>query len=257
MPSADPETPTDLDADERLAWLGSRLRDDGRVRIRTASAALDVSEMTLRRDLHKLEELGIARRVRGGAIAVGPVAFAERHRTGARAKARIAAKLIGLVPRSGAVGLDASSTMLRLATALEDARDLTVLTNGQETFTALMDKPGLAVELTGGQLDVRTGSLIGPLACRAAGELFLHTVFLSAAAVDLRKGSSEATLEESDVKRAFTASAGSVVLGIDSSKLGTTAAAKALEWSQVTTLVTELDPSDDRLDAYRELVEVR
>lgn len=247
----------DLDGDERLDWLGGRLRAEGRVRIRSAAVELGVSEMTLRRDLQKLEGLGVARRVRGGAIAIGPTVFAERHRVRARAKARIATKLLQLVPSSGAIGLDASSTMFRLATAMEDARDLTVVTNGRETFQALMSKPGISVELTGGQLDVRTGSLVGPVACRAADDLFLSTVFLSAAGVDAGRGTSEATLEEAVVKRALAAAAAEIVVGIDSTKLGAPAAAKALDWSQVAVLVTELDPGDARLAHYRDVVQVR
>ena len=47
-------------------------------------------------------------------------------------------------------------------------RELTVVTNGQDTFQALQDVPGVTVLLTGGQLDRRTGSLVGPMATRAA-----------------------------------------------------------------------------------------
>src|SRR5918994_8013684 len=99
-----------LAAADRLAWLGARLEQDGTVAIAHAAAALGVSEMTIRRDLAELEERGTARRVRGGARAVGPQTFAERHDVASPAKSRIAAKLAGLVPASGAVAFDASST---------------------------------------------------------------------------------------------------------------------------------------------------
>jgi len=68
----------------------------------------------------------------------------------------------------GAIGIDASSTLQRLAGRLGAVRDLTVLTNGPETFRALQEHAGITALLTGGELDTRTGSLVGPLAARAA-----------------------------------------------------------------------------------------
>ncbi|MDG2025955.1 MAG: DeoR/GlpR family DNA-binding transcription regulator [Acidimicrobiales bacterium] len=236
-----------------MRWLGTRLSSDGEVRIVEAADTLGVSEMTIRRDLTEMEERGSARRVRGGARAVGPQPFAERHGVAARAKSRIAAKLAGLVPDHGVVGFDASSTIMRLASKLAPARDLTILTNGPDTFDALRDTVGTVPELTGGRLDVRTGSLVGPIACRSASQLLVDVFFASAAAIDPASGSLEATLEEAEVKRCIAANAGRVVLAVDASKLGNRAAAVGIEWERVQLLVTELDPADARLDPYREL----
>lgn len=247
-----------LASETRQRWLLDRLASDGAVTITAAAAALGVSEMTVRRDLAELEARGVARRVRGGATAVGPQPYSARHQRAARAKARIATKLAVLVPATGAVGFDASSTITRLTAALDRARDLTVLTNGPETFGALQGLPGVEALLTGGRLEPRTGSLVGPLACRAASQLALHTFFASAAAVDHGSGALETTLEEAEVKRCLAASAAQVVLAVDASKLGGSAVALALEWEQVDVLVTDLEPDDARLRPYRGLVrEVR
>jgi DeoR family fructose operon transcriptional repressor len=245
-----------LAAEERLRWLTARLDDTGSVAIAEAATALGVSEMTIRRDLTELEERGTARRVRGGAQAIGPRTFAERRGSMARAKARIAAKLAPLVPALGAVAFDASSTVMRLANALGQARDLVVLTNGPDTFDALQGQPGVAPLLTGGRLEPRTGSLVGPLACRATGQLALQRLFASAAAVDPGSGGLEATLDEAEVKRSMAIVAEHVVLAADSSKLGRRAVAVGLDWDLVDVLVTELDPVDERLDRYRDLVDI-
>ena len=241
---------------ERLEWLSERLDREGAVTISDAADVLAVSEMTIRRDLDELESRGTARRVRGGAKAVGPATFAERHDLAAGAKAKIAAKLSDLLPSSGVVAFDASSTVLRLAAHLADARDLQVLTNGPDTFAAMQNRPGVASLLTGGRLDPRTGSFVGPLACRTAEALAPDRFFCSAAAVSVDIGPMEATLEDAEVKRAMARSAGEVVLAVDSSKLGGRAPASSLEWSRVDRLVTELDPDDERLAEYRDLVEV-
>jgi DeoR family transcriptional regulator, fructose operon transcriptional repressor len=244
-----------LAAGDRLRWLTEQLANDGSVTIARAAVALAVSEMTIRRDLAELEARGAARRVRGGARAVGPRSFAERHHTASRAKTRIASKLGGLVPSSGAVALDASSTVMRLAGKLDGARDLTVLTNGPETFGALQGLPGVTALLTGGRFEQRTGSLVGPLAYRSATSFSADVLFASAAAVD-PAGTLEPTLEEAEVKRGMAAGAGLVVLAADSSKLSARSVTLGLEWDQIDVLVTELDPSDRRLASYRSLADI-
>ena len=246
-----------LASEERLHWLGEALGRDGAVTIADAAETLGVSEMTIRRDLVELEERGLARRVRGGAKAVGPMTFAERRDARPRAKSRIAAKLAGLVPASGTVAFDASSTVMRVAGALREARDLTVLTNGPDTFTALQGMVGVTALLSGGRLEPQTGSLVGPLACRAAAQFTVSAYFASAAAVDPATGALEMTLEEAEFKRTVAAGAGHVILAVDSSKLGHHAVAVGLPWDTVDLLVTELQPTDPRLDAYRELVDVQ
>ena len=130
----------------------------------------------------------------------------------------------------------------------------TVLTNGPDTFTALHEHAGVKALLTGGELDRQTGSLVGPLAERGSGELLLRRLFLSAAALDPVIGTSEATIAESSVKLALAAVAGSVVVAIDSSKLGCRAVARGLPPDRIDILVTELDPKDYRLDPYRDHV---
>jgi DeoR family fructose operon transcriptional repressor len=245
-----------LAAEERLRWLGAQLDEAGSITISTAAEALGVSEMTIRRDLKELEERGTARRVRGGALPVGPQAFAERHRARPRAKAAIAAKLVDLVPAEGAVAFDASSTVMRAASSLGGARDLVVLTNGPDTFEALQGRPGLTPVLTGGVREARTGSLVGPLACRAATQLALRVLVASAAAVDVGLGATEAALDEAEVKRALASAAEQVVVAVDSSKLGGRALAVGLGWDRIDVLVTELDPGDDRLAPYRSLARV-
>jgi len=242
--------------EERLRHLTELLEAAGAVSIPDAATELGVSEMTIRRDLAELEERGAARRVRGGAVPTGPQTFAERHRIRSRAKGQIANKVLDLVPATGAIAFDASSTVMRLAGSLTGARDLTVITNGPDTFSALQGRPGVTAISTGGRLDPATGSLVGPIACRSATQFTVDLFITSAAGLDRRVGATEATLEDAEVKRAFAAGARQVVLMADTSKLEQRALAVALEWSEIDVVVTELDARDSRLAPYLSLARV-
>lgn len=245
--------PDNVGAAERQEWLRGELRRSGAVRLKAAADALSVSEMTVRRDLLELEALGAARRVRGGAVGVGPATLADRHPRQARAKRVIAHKLLALVPAEGVVAFDASSTVLRLAGLLDGARDLIVLTNGVETFAALQGKPGIKPVLTGGEDATGSGSLVGPIATRVTAAFHVTHAFCSAAGVDASTGSSEPDLQEAEVKREMSRVAADTVLAVDSTKLGVRSATVCLEWESVSTLVTELDPRATALAPYRDL----
>lgn len=247
-------TPTNLVAEARLQHLAERLATSGSITIGEAAIELNVSEMTIRRDLVELEERGLARRVRGGALPLGPQTFAERKQSRSRAKGQIAAKLARLIPTTGMIAFDASSTVMRAAAALSGARDLTVLTNGPDTFQALQGRAGVTPLLTGGVLEPRTGSLVGALAGWTARQLATSRFITSCAALDAVVGATELVLEEAEVKRAIADGAAEIVLAIDSSKLERRATVVCLDWTAIDLLVTELDPADSRLDPYRGFV---
>lgn len=242
--------------EERIGEMRDLIAEQGTVRIDELAQSFGVSEMTVRRDLDELEALGFARRVRGGAIALGPEPWEQRHQHNAKAKAKIAEKLLTLVPASGTVAFDASTTIYRLAASIEAARDLIVVTNGWDTFHSMKGTPGVSASLTGGTEEPRTGSLVGPMAVRTAQSFLYDTFFGSAAALDPELGSSESALAESEVKRAFSQTSNRIVLAVDHSKLGTRAQARMFDFEQIDLLVTDLEPSDQLLDPYRDLTEI-
>lgn len=245
-----------LDNRARLDWIRQRLLADGEVRAAAVMKKFGVSNMTVRRDLLALEASGEAHRVRGGAIQAGPATFTDRSRLHARAKASIAAKLLDLVPTSGAIAVDSSSTMACLARLIASAQDLIVVTNGIETFDALRNTPGVRPVLTGGEREPRTGSLVGPAATRLARSYAYRACFVSASAVHARRGATEPCPEEAEIVRAFAESSRKVVLGADATKLGSEDAVVSLAWPEIDLLVTELTPNAHRLDPFRDLVDV-
>jgi DeoR/GlpR family transcriptional regulator of sugar metabolism len=240
-----------LASEEREAWLRAELAATGQVTLAAASAALEVSEQTVRRHLRDLEEQGLARRVRGGARAVGPVSFRGRARSH-EAKTEIARKTVPLVPRSGTIAFDSSTTMARLAAMLPGADDLVVVTNGLDTLRALEGKPGIQPLLVGGRLDPRVDSFGGPLAARGAADFSYRAFFCSVAGLDFERGGFEDTLDEAHIKRAFLQASASVIVGVDDSKFGATAAALSIPIDAITVLATNKDADARALQPMRE-----
>lgn len=245
-----------LPADRRRALLLDILERDGVIQFDPAALELGVSGMTVRRDIQELDEEGIVRRVRGGAVApVRPRAFGERAATRASAKAIIARKALGLVPDEGAAAFDASTTTGALLALVRPQR-LLIVTNSIDNAAIARGRPGVRSVLIGGELEERTGSLVGPTAENTARGFAVDRFFTSASAIDATLGTMEVSLEESAVKQALAAGAGGTVALADSSKLGQSAPVLALNWSVVTVLVTDLEPGDARLEPFRDVVEI-
>lgn len=246
-----------LAAEERQEVLLSTLREEGRVEIEDAATRLGVHPMTIRRALKSLERTGRARLVRGGAVYVGTEEFAVRQARALTAKRRIAEKLSTIVLEHDSVGLDASSTVFRLAERLPDAKRMLVVTYGIDAFQVLQGHTHVHPILSGGELDRRTGSLVGMVAQQTLARFSLSCCILSTAALDPETGTMEATIDEAAMKQALVNASDRVVLAVDATKLEQRSAVRSVELDQIDVIVTELDPQDPRLDPYRDLVELR
>lgn len=245
------------DSDERRASIVTALRE-GMQRIDDLARRCGVSAMTIRRDLQVLEEQNKVRRVRGGAIPVDAWSFDHRLGRSTAAKQVIARKLRTLVPATGGIGLDGSTTVHQLALTLHDRapHDLTAITTGLESFHQLTRTPGVRVYATGGTADVHTGSLVGPIAELTIQQFALHTCFVSATYLSETLGSTEFTADEAAVKRALAAVSERTVLAVDSTKLGKHAVAKCFEPNEIDILVTELPPDAPELAGFAGQVEI-
>ena len=118
----------------------------------------------------------------------------------------------------------------------------------------LQSRSGVLALLAGGELDRRTGSLVGPVAQRMLEGFSLSCCFLFRERARPRAGPVEPTVEEVEMKQAMARASQYVVLAVDSTKLGQRSAVRALNLDQIQTVVTELDPADVRLDPYRDRV---
>ncbi|KIE27961.1 hypothetical protein LK08_05410 [Streptomyces sp. MUSC 125] len=195
----------------------------GFTRIDDLARALQVSVMTVHRDLDALAEEGWLTKVRGGATA-SPSALLEagvRERTAAlnAEKEAIAAVAAESLHRGQTVFVDESTTALALHPHLAAAAPLTVVTNFFPLVRVLGAAKGIEVITLGGRYFPLQEACLGYQTAQAirnlrADLLFMSTTAVSAGACYHR---SEATIE---VKRTFMQCAERSVLLVDHAKFG-------------------------------------
>jgi DeoR/GlpR family transcriptional regulator of sugar metabolism len=255
-----------VDANARLAALTGLLQRDGRVEVAEAAEAFGTAEMTVRRDLDRLVAIGMARRVRGGAISLlmrgEELPFAMRAIERAEAKARIGAAVADVLHDGEAVLLDSGTTSVAVGRALAGRR-LTVMALSLHVATVLSASPagpaGESVRLLvcGGEARPGELAMVGPLALASIAALRFDTAVL--APCGLAGGQITAhDLGDAAVKQAMIAASARVVVAADGSKFGQTAMAVVTASDAVDMVITDATAPGDAIDALRAAgVEVR
>lgn len=238
-------------AEKRYAAILDVVKKEGRVVISTLMKQLDVSDMTLRRDLKRLEEQGLVVRVHGGAIPATAARFGDRLTAHRPAKTKAALKLDKFLPKQGSIYLDGSTTTLSLVDRLKPDRSLQVVTNHVETFRLLSKVPGVEPLLIGGRLDPRTDNLVGSLALRSLLAIAFDAAFFSCWAITPGHGPMELTLEDAEIKDLVASRSQSVYLAVDSSKFDVVASGCWSPDPSRTLFATDLSPRSATLKEYR------
>ena len=215
---------TRLLAETRRRKVLDWLQEEGSARVRTLADAFDVSEVTIRQDLEKLEAEGHIAREHGGAFLKSvPQQVREmalQHRENMDAKQRIGRAAAQLIGDGETIVLDSGSTTTEVAANLLHRRDMTVITNALNIALMLGAEAGFEVHMSGGHFKAPTLSLSGERSADYFRGLFVQKLFLATAAIDLDAGLTYPALSDIPVKRAMIDAAETIILVADSSKIG-------------------------------------
>lgn len=230
---------------DRLKSIRAMLRRDGAVRVADLAARWGVSPETVRRDLAELEKAGVLARGHGGAVAVPPTnqerPYAIRARAQAKEKMIIARLASRLVSDGQVIALDSSTTALALADALR-GRTVTLITNSVLVSGTLETEDQRDFISTGGLLNQKSMSLVGPIAEESARSFYPDLAFLSAPAVNAH-GALDSNPLEVAVKKHLVAGARRTYVMADHTKFDRTALELVVDWDMVDGLICDRPPA--------------
>lgn len=206
----------------------------------------DVSSMTLRRDLIQLEEKGLAIRIKGGAIK-GSVkesqtgeesAYDIRESTSRSAKLTIAHKAMPYLETGRSIYLDAGSTVMTFASALED-NYYSFITSGINIAQKLLEKESASVIVLGGFANKNTLSLSGPLSKAVLDTLNIDVAFISASGFNIDSQFTVSNIYEAELKKTIINKAHKVIVLMDTSKIGKSLPYTFASVDDIDVLITE------------------
>ncbi|MGZ8179157.1 DeoR/GlpR family DNA-binding transcription regulator [Williamsia sp. SKLECPSW1] len=238
---------------ERRRRILDVLDRDGTARVTDLANDLNVSEMTVRRDLEALQDDEALHKVHGGAVARH--SRGEEPRSSAKAvretaeKRAIATCAVDLVEDGMTVAISAGTTTLEVARLLRDRPSLTVVTNSIPIFVELTD-PDVAlrptrptVVLTGGTRTLSDG-LVGPVADAALSSFRVDVTLLGVHGLDIDAGFTTPNIAEAATNRRLIEICRTLVVVADHTKVGEVGANVIADVDRADTLVVDDGLSD-------------
>jgi DeoR family deoxyribose operon repressor len=234
----------------RLQQLQEAVQLHKSLHVRDAAELLDVSEMTVRRDLRENEKTFL---FFGGHIVLAdsgigraPYDLADAAKLNDVAKRAACAACVPLLRPEETLFMDCGTTLPHLISLIPSDMKLTIICYALNTAGMVVRKPNVKLVMLGGVYNEPTASFYPIEEDLTLDAFAINRAFISAAGVDPRLGATCTTFREAALKRAAMARAQKNLLVVDNSKLGQVKSAAFAPLSDFDKIATEnglIDPS--------------
>lgn len=241
-----------LSAAQRRERIRRDLEETGFISVRALTEELRVSDMTIRRDLRRLEDEGALRIVHGGASLPTASDYRLRGMTERAAKAAIGEFAAAMLPEGSTVLMDAGTTVAQIVRFLPNSFEGYVITHSVPVIESLLARPGIPVHCLGGELSAESRAMIGPTTVEQLQKVSAQVLFLGAAAITER-GVFVAKDLERDTKTAFIRASHRVILVVDHTKFGKFSPVLLAPLDVVDEIITDRLPAPELLQVFERL----
>lgn len=244
----------------RFTTILTALQQTGRVLVDTLSEQLEVSVVTIRRDLDALEQKGLLRRVHGGAVSIEPLfyepfrrdqSFMAQVERAADEKRRIGRAAAALITPGETIALTPGTTTTEVIRGLPMNYNITVVTNTVNVAMELSKRKDVYVFVTGGHLHGEWFSLVGSAALKSLENMLINTMFIGADGIDATWGASCFNADEAELNSTMMKLARRRVAVVDSEKLGVVANWRICLANELNFLITDTRAADSAVEPFQ------
>ena len=244
---------------DRIARILQTLLKDGNASIKDLAASLEVSEMTIRRDLELLSTEGKIRLLHTAAVpadlATGPrqgLSLSDARSPGAEEKMRIGRKAASLVEANDVIIVDAGATTEWLTRSLPPDLPVTIVCFALNIALEAGRHPAHRVVLAGGALKGETLVCESPEGVGLIRRYRANKAFLSAGGASDTLGVTTIDPAEAELKKAAVASSQARILLADSRKFGRVTPSWFADLDDFDAIVTDPGISLEYVEILRE-----
>jgi DeoR family transcriptional regulator of aga operon len=209
---------------ERHQSILEKLKKEGEVKVLDLCRELDVSSVTIRKDLKLLEDKNLLYRTHGGATSNNPYTIDrpvnEKEKLQSREKNDIGAAAVKLIQPNDSIIIASGTTVLSLARKIDASQGLTVITSALPVALELIRHPDIEVLQLGGILRKSSSSVTGPYAQNILNDFFCTKLFLGVDGIDMEYGLTTTSSLEAHLNRQMIAVSQKVIVLTDSTKFG-------------------------------------
>jgi DeoR family transcriptional regulator of aga operon len=238
------------------------LHQVGSVSVDALSEQLQVTVVTIRRDLDALERNGLLHRTHGGAVPIQPLfyepfrrdrSFVMQVERQADEKRRIGYAAAALIEHDETIAVTPGTTAAAVVRALPLNYNLTVVTNTANVVMELSKRKDINVFVTGGTLHGEWFSLVGPHAIRSLDNMLIHTLFIGADGLDPDWGASSFDQDEGELARSMVEHARRHIAVVDHTKFGKVANWRICQTCSLHAIVTDTSATDAMVAPFRDM----
>ncbi len=228
---------------ERREKIYDYILKNGNVTVLELSKKLDVSEVTIRKDLSFLETQGLIDRTFGGAMIKSPVireqSYLEKEKYMIDEKYLIGKKAAEFVKPNSTIILDAGTTMMEMAKNIKNIEEVKVITSDLKIALFLSNFSNIEVTLIGGKVSMKSKECIGVEACKIVEKYNVDACFLGCDAFDIKSNFMTTSVEKMYLKRTFMDISEKSFLLATSDKYGKKSMVKVSDFSKLTGIIVD------------------
>ncbi len=229
------------------------IKKGGEISVNSLCSLLNVSAVTVRKDLTLLETKGLLYRTHGGATASNPYItdkhVTEKEKLKASEKINIATAAVQLIDHDDSIIIGSGTTVQFFARALKPVGRLTVITAALNVASTLNQQTDIDVIVLGGLLRKSSSSGTGLFAEQMLSNFSCSKFFLGVDGIDLDFGLTTTHIMEAQLNRKMIDASQKTIILADSSKFGRRGFGRICGLDEVDHIITDKGLSSHHYDA--------
>ncbi|TCS78436.1 DeoR/GlpR family DNA-binding transcription regulator [Pectinatus cerevisiiphilus] len=231
---------------DRHAQILDVVNEYKKVEVNRLAEMLDVSQVTIRKDLDILAERGLLDREHGYALCRKADDVNNKLAVRYESKMKIAVAAAEMVSDGETIMVESGSSCTLLAEQVaKTKKDITIITNSAFIASYIRDKGNVRIILLGGEYQRETQAMVGPLLKKFANEFFVDKLFIGTDGFIPKVGFTSGEMMRMEAVHNMAESARQVIILTDSSKFQKQGVVLQFRFSEVSKIVTDSGVSDE------------
>ena len=237
---------------ERQSKIIKLVNQEHRIEVSRLAEILDVSQVTVRKDLDYLETEGLLSREHGYALIKNANDINTRLTIHYETKLKIAIKAAQMVSNGETIMLESGSTCALMAEELAKLKkDITIITNSAYIAIRVRELPLRKVILLGGEYQKEYQGMVGPLIRKCAREFYVDKFFVGTDGFIPDAGFTCDDLMRVETMKYMADSANRMIILADSSKFEQKGVVIQSCFDEIDTVCTDSGISEEALEILK------
>jgi DeoR family transcriptional regulator, aga operon transcriptional repressor len=240
---------------DRHLHIITKLRKEGNVKVLDLCSELNVSSVTIRKDLKLLEDKHLLFRTHGGGTMSNPYTadkpVKEKEKIQSGEKLNIGEAAANLVEPNDCILIASGTTVLSLAKNIYPRGSLTVITAALNVAMELIRHPEIEVIQLGGILRKSSSSVTGNYAEKILEDFSCSKLFLGVDGIDLEFGLTTTNMMEAQLNKKMIKAAQKTIVLADSTKFGKRGFGKICGLEDIEQIITDSGISDHMVETLK------